>query len=167
MFLKYKKHKSKDCTNKYLVIVQRMQLWSHIIDNIAKFCNLIVNAVLGSTGPHISVIIYLRLANNKYLKVLNRKFRGLHKSTNMLTFPMLCTRLTDQEQSNFGHIVISFNKMNIESYEKYTNFYQHFCYSFAHGFLHLLRFNHKKYVDKNIMQKVETLAIFINGNIFF
>ena len=85
----------------------------------------------------------LLLSNNKKIKILNKKFRNKNKHTDVLSFPFN-KKQKKLKENYLGDIILSFNYMNkpknLDNYE----FKIKTIKIFIHGFLHLLRHDHKR-----------------------
>ena len=90
------------------------------------------------------------LTNNKEMKKLNHKFRKKNKTTDVLSFPL---KIKNKEKLYVGDIAISFEIIKERS--KKTNFFLEFDKMWIHGYLHLIGYDHKKYVDFKKMLKKE------------
>ena len=98
------------------------------------------------------------LSNSKEIKKLNGKFRGINKSTDILSFPFneepLIKMMKKNKKIYLGDIVINLNKI-----EK-KNFIKNFDKLWIHGLLHLLGYTHKK--DKKYKQMLRLERIYFN-----
>tara|TARA_B100000965_G_C19566146_1_gene746912 strand:- start:1249 stop:1707 length:459 start_codon:yes stop_codon:yes gene_type:complete len=96
------------------------------------------------------------LADNKKIKLLNKKFRKKNKPTDILSFPFNEKKLLKQnvkaKKFYLGDIIISHEEFTKKNKYDYTN---GFIKIFIHGFLHLLSFNHKSNKDYKIMSSIE------------
>ena len=100
----------------------------------------------------------LLLSNNKEIKNLNRKFRKINKSTNVLSFPFNNKKIFQKEVKSkkeiyLGDIIINLNKVNSRNNLKI--FKLEFDRLWIHGLVHLFGFDHKKEKDFKKMDKVE------------
>lgn len=93
------------------------------------------------------------------IKILNKKFRNIEKSTDVLSFPIMdfkddkvqnhnmlgdiviCKRIAKNQAKNFGH-----------------NLTREICFLALHGFLHLLGYDHiEKGDEKKMVDKAESI----------
>ena len=97
------------------------------------------------------------LTNDEGIKKINKKYRKINKSTNVLSFPQNEQRLITEKTSKIilGDIVISLEKIMKESKLQNKKFSDHLTHMVIHGLLHLLGFNHEKLKDFKIMKKKE------------
>jgi probable rRNA maturation factor len=108
----------------------------------------------------------LLLSGDKEIKYLNKKFRKKNKITDVLSFPFqtkknLITELKKKKEIYLGDIIININLIKRKKILKY--FKKDFDRLWIHGLVHLLGYDHKKYKDYLIMNKLEkNLLKFIN-----
>ena len=94
----------------------------------------------------------IRLSNDKEVKAFNLKWKGINKSTNILSF------LNNENLFSFennmiylGDIIINIKKV------KKKNFINNFDKLWIHGLLHLLGYTHKKDKEHKKMLKLERI----------
>ena len=96
------------------------------------------------------------LANDKFIKKLNYKYKKKNKSTDVLSFPSFSSKkLKSSKEKNIyiGDIAISYEIINSRS--KNNNFILEFEKVWVHGFLHLIGYNHIKNKDYFKMRRLE------------
>jgi len=100
--------------------------------------------------------ITIRLSNDKDIKIFNLKWKGINKSTNILSF------LNNDQVSSFqnnmiylGDIIISYDTLLKEVKIKKIDFKDHLSHILIHGILHLKGYTHDKEEDTRIMQNEE------------
>ena len=96
-------------------------------------------------------LIHIKIVNNTESKKINSKFRGINKSTNVLSF---CY----QNSKNFvwGDLLLCSDVILSEANSYKKNVIDHYAHLTLHGSLHLLGYDH---VDKNeaLLWKVKKL----------
>ena len=95
-----------------------------------------------------SIIFTILLTNSLNMKKLNKKFRKLNKSTDVLAFPFFPPKklkLIKEKNIYLGDIAISYEIINSRS--KKNNFYLEFDKVWVHGLLHLIGYDHVKNKD--------------------
>lgn len=101
----------------------------------------------------------LLMVDDIFMKKINKEFREINKSTNVLSFPMLGKKILKNKNHEFdfllGDIVISIPKIKYESKKYNKVFLDHYAHILLHGFLHLLGFNHDSESKAKIMEKKE------------
>ena len=102
------------------------------------------------------VTFTILLTNSYNMKKLNKKFRKLNKSTDVLSFPFFPPKklkLIKEKNIYLGDIAISYEIINTRS--KRNNFYFEFDKVWVHGLLHLVGYNHIKNKDFFMMNRAE------------
>jgi probable rRNA maturation factor len=94
------------------------------------------------------------------LREINKKYRKIDKSTNVLTFS-----LYDKQENIIkdlakpcillGDIFFSYNVLEKEAKEQNKTFDAHFAHLLVHAYLHLLTFDHKTKDERDEMEKIE------------
>ncbi len=100
--------------------------------------------------------ITIRLSNDKDIKIFNLKWKGINKSTNILSF--LNNDQVFSFQNNMiylGDIIISYDTLLKEVKIKKIDFKDHLSHILIHGILHLKGYTHDKEKDTRIMQNEE------------
>jgi probable rRNA maturation factor len=87
------------------------------------------------------------LANDVFIRKLNRDFRGKDKPTNVLSFP--------GDADNLGDIVLARQTIVREAKEQGKTPRDHAVHLVVHGMLHLLGYDHEKAKDAEIMESLE------------
>ena len=100
------------------------------------------------------ISLTLLLSNNKSIKKLNRNFRDINKSTDILSFPF-SNKLKITKETYLGDIIISYNFIDKPKSQNNKSFRKKLIKTFIHGFLHLLSFNHVRDSDYKKMLKEE------------
>ena len=98
----------------------------------------------------------IRLSNDKEVKAFNLKWKGINKSTNILSF------LNNDKVFSFennmiylGDIIISYETLLKEVKSKKIDFQDHLSHILIHGILHLKGYTHDKEEDTRLMQNEE------------
>ena len=102
-----------------------------------------------------NITFTILLTNSKKMKKLNKKFRKLNKSTDVLSFPSFSfknLKLVKEKKIYIGDVAISYEIINSRS-EK--NFLIEFDKVWIHGLLHLIGYDHIKNRDYNKMYRTE------------
>ncbi|MBR5598600.1 MAG: rRNA maturation RNase YbeY [Alphaproteobacteria bacterium] len=108
-----------------------------------------------------SINVSVCLSNDEEVHKLNREFRGMDKPTNVLSFANIDDdELWDGIESGekdveLGEIILAFETLQREAFEKGIGVYQHFAHLLVHGFLHLLGFDHEDDKDADVMEGME------------
>jgi len=111
--------------------------------------------------------ISLSFVNDQEIQKLNREYRNVDSSTDVLSFPM-----EDDFSSSpipiLGDIIISLEKALSQGKEYGHSFNREVAYLTAHSMFHLLGYNHIEKNEKQIIRKkkkhiIKSLGIFKNN----
>ena len=97
---------------------------------------------LGLEGSELSVLF----VNDLTMKELNRAYRGIDNTTDVLSFPQADTvdfrRRTPGLPYVLGDIVINLHKTSRQAKEYHSSFYEELKKLLIHGLLHLIGYDH-------------------------
>ena len=134
------------------------KLWHKKIKNPKKYFNKKLNKVSKIVkffkGKNVTFTILL--TNSLNMKKLNKKFRKLNKSTDVLSFPYFSPKSLKsikEKKIYIGDIATSYEIINSRS--KKNNFSLEFDKVWIHGLLHLIGYNHIKNKDYFKMNRIE------------
>jgi probable rRNA maturation factor len=108
----------------------------------------------GDPGAEVSIV----LADDAFVRELNRDFRGEDKATNVLSFPSAGTEeppAPPGEPIILGDIIVAFETSAAEAKQQGKPLADHFCHLIVHGMLHLLGFDHQTDIMANAMEALE------------
>jgi len=94
------------------------------------------------------------LTDDAEQRELNRQWRGIDKSTNVLSFPQL--EPFALAEGLVGDIILARETLEREAEEMGIGFNDHFTHLVVHGFLHLLGYDHIEDEDAEEMEGLET-----------
>ena len=136
------------CFNSNIYIYQKEAKWK------ADEINTIRKVIKATNTQRNGLTI--RLSNDKEVKAFNLKWKGINKSTNILSF------LNNDKVFSFennmiylGDIIISYDTLLKEVKIKKIDFQDHLSHILIHGILHLKGYTHDKEEDTRIMQNEE------------
>lgn len=92
--------------------------------------------------------IEISFVPDKKIRALNKKFRSLDKITDVLSFEMLDDKI-------LGDIIISKEQAQLQAKRYKVKFENEIKRLVIHGFLHLIKFDHKRKSDREKMRKEE------------
>ena len=100
----------------------------------------------------------LLLSGASEIKKLNKKFRLINKSTDILSFPFyekneFRKKLKTEKEIYLGDIIINFNMVVLKKNK--LNFLEEFNKLWIHGLTHLFGYDHKKNKDFKVMMQFE------------
>ena len=136
------------CFNSNIYIYQKEPKWK--TDEINT-----VRKVLKVTNTQRNGLT-IRLSNDKEVKVFNLKWKGINKSTNILSF-LNNDKIFSFENNMIylGDIIISYETLLKEVKSKKIDFQDHLSHILIHGILHLKGYTHDKEEDTRLMQNEE------------
>ncbi|MDI6801871.1 MAG: rRNA maturation RNase YbeY [Thermodesulfovibrionales bacterium] len=97
-----------------------------------------------------SVEVSVLLVNDKKMRELNRQYRGIDRTTDVLSFPQhefrrcIATPQLLNSITHLGDIVISLPQAKRQAEEHGLFFYGEISWLLIHGLLHLLGYDHEK-----------------------
>ena len=95
--------------------------------------------------------VTIAFVSDRQIKELNRRFRGIDKATDVLSFP--AGDETGGETPNLGDIAISLERAGIQAQENRMTLDEEIAQLILHGLLHLCGFDHE--TDKGEMNRME------------
>lgn len=108
-----------------------------------SFANRAANAI-GKSGSSATIAF----VSDKTIRQLNRQFRGVDKSTDVLSFPA-----GDTDETNLGDIAISVETAARQAKENSLTFDREVAQLIVHGLLHLSGYDHE--TDNGEMNRLE------------
>lgn len=108
-----------------------------------SFANRAANAI-GKSGSSATIAF----VSDKTIRQLNRQFRGVDKSTDVLSFPA-----EDTDKTNLGDIAISVETAARQAKENSLTFDREVAQLIVHGLLHLSGYDHE--TDNGEMNRLE------------
>ena len=127
-------------------------------------------------SPSTSTLI-IAISNDQTLQNLNHKFRGLNKTTDVLSFSPTLNGywpgetkekplynktkfpIIEETEKNFGEIIISLNQAKIQAQNNQQTVEHQLKILLIHGLLHLMGFDHEKNNERAEMQQKEKKII--------
>lgn len=136
------------------VYIDNRQDKLEIDDELIELIEKTMSETLKMEDKSLDCEISLSFVDNNEIKNLNREYRNVDSSTDVLSFPM-----EDDFALNhipiLGDIVISLEKALSQSKEYGHSFNREMAYLTAHSMLHLLGYDHIEEDDKSIMRNKE------------
>ncbi len=126
------------------------------IINLTKevFCEEDVARVL-KAGVEIEglkeAIFTVIIVDNTYIHQLNKTYRNIDRSTDVITFALEDTKDIKTVPRLLGDIYISIDKAKEQALEYGHSLKREICFLAVHGFYHLLGFDHQTLEEEKIM----------------
>ena len=115
------------------ILIHRKDL--KFVSSINYFCNFI-------------------LANDRFIKSFNHKFKNINKSTDVLTF-VSRLNINNKKEEKYCDIIFSIETISNDAKKNNINFYHHLTHLIIHSFLHINDYVHNKIKDYLIMRNIE------------
>jgi len=106
-----------------------------------------------------NITFTILLTNSLRMKKLNKKFRNVNKSTDVLSFPFFSKKnikLIKNKKIYIGDAAVSYEIINKRNK---NNFLLEFDKVWIHGLLHLIGYDHIKDKDYSKMNKIEKIIL--------
>ncbi len=111
-------------------------------------------AVLVAEG-HAHGLVSVALSSDANIALLNERFRGKSKPTNVLSFPAGA----GAPEGQLGDIIMAFETLEREAQEQDVPFAHHLQHLVVHGVLHLLGYDHETTADAERMEAIEIATL--------
>ena len=113
--------------------------------------------------PEDKLLVSITLTNPENIRKLNKEYRNIDKSTDVLSFPMferdeiqnMIKKQEFEHEDMLGDLVISVEKVKEQAEEYGHSFERELSYMLVHGFYHLMGYDHIKEEDKKEMRPKE------------
>lgn len=128
-----------------------------ITDEIKNLIEKSIAAVLKVENLHENVEVSVSFVGDEEIRDLNRDYRGVDKSTDVLSFPMddefiIVSRI-------LGDVIINTRRVMEQAEELGHSEERELSYLTVHSILHLLGYDHMDDEDKKEMREREKLAM--------
>ena len=135
------------------ITIQNQKLWKDL-GNI--FCTMVLDLLskIIEDKNQRKTSISILLADDLYIKKINKKWRKSKKATNVLSFPVN-KQFKEEGYFFIGDIVLSYETILSECKLREKTFKDHFLHLLVHGFLHLLGYNHDNKRNEKEMEDLE------------
>jgi probable rRNA maturation factor len=99
--------------------------------------------------------VSLCLADDETLRGLNSRWRGIDKPTNVLSFPAAPLGFHG-DPTMLGDIALAYETLEREAQDLGVPLPNHYRHLLAHGFLHLIGYDHETDAEAERMEALET-----------
>ena len=127
--------------------------------SIFNLINRAIKETLSNENISLYCEVSLLFCNDDYIRNLNDKYRGINKSTDVLSFPMYSFSSGDLPDYNqrvvLGDIVINLCQADRQAKEIGNSFKREIAFLTVHSVLHLLGYDHvtSKEDEKEMFEK--------------
>lgn len=113
--------------------------------NYTKYCPSILKKIYETIKLDYSAVeVSLILIKDDEMHQMNKQYRNIDRPTDILSFP-------DDEETYLGDIFINVDAMQRQAQSYGHSLKREFCFLAAHGFLHLLGYDHHTPQDEKEM----------------
>lgn len=145
-----------------------------IVNEIVSKCVNVVFEKLGFVPNEEDAEVCFLFTDDTEVRHLNKAFRGVDKSTNVLSFPAFSPgeiplgknkkahahndyeeNLSEDEPCILGSIAVAYETTAREAEEQGKVFDEHLCHLIVHSLLHLLGYDHINQEDAEEMESLE------------
>ena len=91
------------------------------------------------------------VVNNEYIHNLNKKYRGIDRETDVISFALEDDKTFNLENRVLGDIYISLDRVYSQASEYGHSILREFAFLSVHGMLHLLGYDHMNKDDEQVM----------------
>lgn len=106
------------------------------------------------------IYVSITLTTPEVIRDINKKYRNVDKSTDVLSFPMFEKKEIDSIKNDvLGDIVISIKQVELQAEEYGHSFERELAYMVVHGFYHLMGYDHMEEAEKAQMREKEEAVL--------
>jgi probable rRNA maturation factor len=127
---------------------------------VSQLARRAIAASLAATATTIAdgAEVGVRFVDDATVRAINARWRGLDKSTNVLSFPAAPPDRVSTTPM-LGDILLAFETVAREAAEESKSLADHTAHLVTHGFLHLLGFDHQDAAEAERMEALETMIL--------
>lgn len=126
--------------------------------NFLDIFNLVIKTTMEQIDNRNDYDLSVSFVDNKTIRNINRDYRNIDKSTDVISFAMLDSEdIVFQDNSNLdlGDIFISVETAKQQAKDLNQSLNREILFLFIHGLLHLLGFDHEDLEDEKKMFKLQ------------
>lgn len=137
--------------------IEEKTAWEKVIEKVLKQC------FKEEKMEDSKLLITITLTNPENIKKINKEYRNIDRTTDVLSFPMFEKKELEEKikKNDFEHedvlgdIIISVEKVQEQAIEYGHSFERELSYMVVHGFYHLMGYDHIQEEDKKKMRPKE------------
>ena len=133
--------------NTLLIRVQDKR-WRESLPHLRSVAKKVISSVIDLKNTEVSVV----LADDEFVRRLNKEHRGIDKPTNVLSFPMPDMGLPVWQA---GDMVLAYETLIKEASEQNKTLEEHFSHLLIHSALHLCGYDHISDEEAEEMEQIE------------
>ena len=127
----------------FTIEVRNLQRKHKIDQGLIRDKSKAILALCGLKDVELSILI----VNNQRIQDLNKKYRGIDKPTDVLSFPMMGTEFNPPTPFSpllLGDVVLSMEKIQSQAREQGHSADHELMMLLTHGILHLIGYDHER-----------------------
>jgi probable rRNA maturation factor len=130
--------------------------WSERLDDVEGLCRRVLTSASAHmrAGGEVSVLF----TDDAEMQVLNRRWRGLDKPTDVLSFPADGPKIPGAA-AYLGDIALGYETAMADAETMGRPAAAHVSHLLVHGFLHLLGYDHVESADAAVMEPLEAMIL--------
>lgn len=136
---------------------------NEIVGFVKNIFNKTMEVLDFKISPRKTVEISITFTDDKNIQKLNKEFRNIDKSTNVLSFPLYEKEFFDvvkyEDYVALGDVVLALETIKNESFEQNKSFMDHLIHLVVHSLLHLLGYDHVEEKDAEEMEGIEIVVL--------
>lgn len=144
----------------YLDLEEKKE-YETIISNVLEKCFEIEHL------PNDKFLVSVTLTNPENIRRINKEYRNIDKSTDVLSFPMFekeeLEKIVKEQAFEYmdilGDMVISIEQVEVQAKEYGHSIERELSYMIVHSFYHLMGYDHIKEEDKDKMRPKEEFVL--------
>ena len=135
--------------------------WKGLTFDVGTCCETALRASFKAAGQRECGEVSILLSSDTVMAQLNQRYRGVHGSTNVLSFPSVQGEFNDVTEIPYllGDIVVSFETVVAEAKSANITTQAHLAHMVVHGALHLLGFDHQHAKEADMMENLEVQSL--------
>ena len=127
----------------FTIEVRNLQRKHKIDQGLIRDKSRAILSLCGLKDAELSILI----VNNQRIRVLNKKYRGIDRPTDVLSFPMTGTEFNSvppMQPLLLGDVVLSMEKIESQAREQGHSAERELMMLLTHGILHLIGYDHER-----------------------
>lgn len=140
------------------VLISNLQEEIAVDENLCNLVDTVVNETLKAEGYSTEAEVGVIFVDDNYIKSLNTEYRGIDKSTDVLSFALNeGEEMPEDEEAEelLGDIVISLPTALRQAGDYEHSFEREVGFLAVHGSLHLLGYDHQTEEERQLMRQRE------------
>ena len=144
--------------------------WIEAVPGVEEVCRDAARAACAANAdrpvvPVAGAEASLVLADDEFVRALNRDYRNLDEATNVLAFASAGDNGDDGTPGApgapriLGDVVIAYETAATEAAAEAKSLADHLCHLVVHGMLHLLGYDHQTASEADRMERLEILVL--------